>query len=70
MEVLINGFVSYQLPIGLIIFLHRKNSKSNLSNTDRNYSIYLTEEQHASVAPTKSRNSSIRNVITSDDRYT
>ena len=44
MEVLINGFVSYQLPIGLIIYLHQRNSKSNLSNADRAASIYLTEE--------------------------
>ena len=44
LELMINGLLSYQLPIALIIFLHHRNSRTKGNHHELAGSIYLTEE--------------------------
>ena len=44
LELMLNSLVSYQLPIGLIFFLHYRNSRSNSKQVDLTGSIYMTED--------------------------
>ena len=58
LELMLNSLVSYQLPIGLIFFLHHRNSRSNGKQVDLTGSVYMTEDQDKSFAQTKNMRNS------------